>query len=213
MKAEVTVLKIERINENKIRIVIESADIRAWNVDLKNFTANTPEAQDMFWHALKRAEQDVDFCVGKAQLMVETIPTADNGFVMLVSKLENQEEVAQALERTGKRLKQTEIKIRRRSRAHSLLRIFRFDDFEGLCSGAREINEMYIGESRLFKYQGEFFLELLPRDTMGLFELENKLSEFAMKVENPLLLQGVLNEHGMLMMESASVQLLSENFA
>lgn len=205
-------MKIEKLNENKIKIVIDSADIRAWNVDLKNFTDNTPEAQDMFWHALKQAERDVNFCVGKSQLMVETLPLADNGFVMMVSKLENEREVVEALERTGKRIKQTEFKIRRRTRAHSLLRIFKFADFEGLCDGIREVFETYVGESRLIKYQGEFFLELKPRDAVGLFELENILSEFSEKTPNPLVLQGVLNEHGLVMMKENAVSLIAENF-
>lgn len=205
-------MRIEKLNDNKIKIVIDAADIRAWNVDLKNFTDNTPEAQDMFWHALKRAEEDVDFCIGKAQLMVETLPLADNGFVMMVSKLENERDVVEALERTGRRVKQTELKIKRRSKAQSLLRIFVFEDFDGLCDGVREIFEIYIGESRLIKYQGSFYLELTPRDAFGLFEMENILSEFATKAPKPLTLQGVLNEHGLVMMEKNAVSLIAENF-
>ena len=206
-------MRIEKLNENKIKIVIDAADIRAWNVDLKNFTDNTPEAQDMFWHALKRAEQDVDFRVGKSQLMVETLPLADNGFVMMVSKLENECDVVEALERTGKRVKQTEIKIKRRSKSHSLLRIFVFEDFEGLCDGVKNISELYIGESRLIKYQGSFYLELMPRDAFGLFELENILSEFATRALKPVVLQGVLNEHGLVMMRENAVSLIAENFS
>ena len=206
-------MKIERLSENKIKIVIDAADIRSWNVDLKNFTDNTPEAQDMFWHALKQAERDVNFLVGKAQLMVETVPLADNGFVMLVSKLENERDVIEALERTGKRLKQTEFKIRRRTRAHSLLRIFRFEDFESLCDGVGEIFDVYVGESRLFKYQGNFFLELTPRDAFGLFEIENILSEFAQKVADPLIIQGVLGEHGVCLMKERALSVVRENFS
>ncbi len=205
-------MRIERLSESKIKIIIDAADIRAWNVDLKNFIDNTPEAQDMFYHALKRAEQDVNFCIGGSQLMVETLPLADNGFVMMVSKLENTAAVAEALQRAGKRVKQTEFKIRRRSRAHSLLRIFRFDDFDSLCDGVREIFETYIGESRLIKYQGEFYLELMPRDSVGLFEIENILSEFSFKMQEPLTLQGVLNEHGLVMMKDDAVSLIANNF-
>lgn len=205
-------MKIERLSESKIKIIIDAADIRAWNVDLKNFIDNTPEAQDMFYHALKQAERDVDFCIGNSQLMVETLPLTDNGFVMMVSKLENNTDVAQALQKAGKRLKQTEFKISRRSRAHSLLRIFKFYDFESLCDGVREIFETYIGDSRLIKYQGGFYLELIPRDSVGLFELENILSEFSAKVTEPLTLQGVLNEHGLVMMKEKAVSLIAENF-
>lgn len=205
-------MKIERLSENKIKIIIDAADIRAWNVDLKNFIDNTPEAQDMFCHALKQAERDVDFCIGKSQLMVETLPLADNGFMMMVSKLDDETAVTEALQKAGKRIKQTEFKIRRRSRAHSLLRIFRFDDFEGLCDGVREIFETYIGESRLIKYQGGFYLELVPHDTVGLFEMENILSEFSAKIPEPLTLQGVLNEHGLVMIKENAVPLIANNF-
>lgn len=205
-------MRIERVDENKIKIEIDAGDIRAWNVDIKNFTENTPEAQDMFWYALKQAERDVDFRVGKSQLMVETLPAADNGFTMLVSKIKNEEEIAEALMKTGKRIKQTEFRIQRRRKASTLLRIFRFEDFESLCDGVREIYELYIGESRLLKYQGSFYLELKPRDTFGLFELENVLSEFSDKVTNPQVLQGVLNEHGLVMMKDSAVMVLADNF-
>lgn len=205
-------MRIERVNEDKIKIEIDASDIRAWNVDIKNFTDNTPEAQDMFWYALKQAERDVDFRVGKSQLMVETIPTENNGFAMLVSKIRSEEDIAEALIKTGKRIKQTEFRIQRRRKSTSLLRIFVFEDFENLCDGVREIYELYIGESRLLKYQGKFYLELKPRDSFGLFELENVLSEFASKVANPIVRQGVLNEHGLVMMESNAVSLIAENF-
>ena len=206
-------MRIERVNENKIKIEIDAGDIRAWNVDIKNFTENTPEAQDMFWYALKQAERDVDFRVGKSQLMVETLPSTDNGFTMLVSKIKSEEDIAEALMKTGKRIKQTEFKIQRRRKNVPLLRIFRFEDFDSLCDGVREIYELYIGESRLIKYQGHFYLELVPRDSFGLFELENVLSEFAEKAKNPMVLQGVLNEHGLLMMKSSAVSLIAKNFA
>lgn len=205
-------MKIERLSESKIKIIIDAADIRAWNVDLKNFIDNTPEAQDMFYHALKQAERDVDFCIGNSQLMVETLPLTNNGFVMMVSKLENNTDVAQALQKAGKRLKQTEFKISRRSRAHSLLRIFKFEDFESLCDGVREVFETYMGDSRLTKYQGKFYLEIVPRDTVGLFELENILSEFSVKMPEPLTLQGVLNEHGLVMMKEKAISIIVKNF-
>ena len=81
-------MKIERINENKIKVIVNRDDVKVWNVDLKNFTDNTPEAQDLFWFAIRQAEQDVDFRVGKAQLLVETLPTGNDGFVMIISIFE-----------------------------------------------------------------------------------------------------------------------------
>ena len=101
-------MRIERLDENKIKITVGGDDIKMWNVDLKNFTDNTAEAQDMFWFALKQAEHDVNLTVGQAQLLVETMPYGDEGFVMLVSRLENEADLAAALIKAGKQARQTE---------------------------------------------------------------------------------------------------------
>ncbi len=205
-------MRIERLNENKIKITVCGDDIKMWNVDLKNFTDNTAEAQDMFWFALKQAEQDVNFTVGQAQLLVETMPNGDEGFVMFVSRLENETELAAALIKAGKNAKQTEFKARRKGRVCPLLRIFKFCDFEDVCKGVGEIHELYMGKSRLIKYMGEFYLELMPLDSFGLFEMENILSEFAEKVKQPLGLQGVLNEHGKIMIARDATSVIANNF-
>ncbi len=204
-------MRIERLDENKIKITVCGADIKMWNVDLKNFTENTAEAQDMFWFALKQAEQDVNFTVGQAQLLVETMPD-DEGFVMFISRIESEAALSDALIRAGKQAKQTEFKARRRSRLSTLLRIFKFRDFEDVCTGVAEIRELYMGKSRLFKYNGEFYLELIPLDSFGFFEMENILSEFAEKSKHPLTLQGVLNEYGKVMISTDAVAVIANNF-
>lgn len=205
-------MRIERLDENRIKIVIGNDDIRMWNVDLKNFTDNTPEAQDMFWFALKRAEQDVNFTVGRAQLLVETMQLGEEGFAMFVSRLENETELAKALLKAGKQVRRAELKTRRKSGGATLLRIFRFDDFEDVCRGVSEIRETYLGTSKLWKYNGDFYLELMPIDSFGIFETENILSEFSEKDKKPSFMQGVLNEHGKLMIGADAVAIISQNF-
>lgn len=205
-------MKIERISENKIKVFVSSDDVKIWNVDLKNFTDNTPEAQDLFWFALKQAEKDVAFSIGPAQLMVETLPTVNDGFAMIISKLETDADIAEALLRSGKRLKRSEFKLSKRDRSISLMRIFRFSNFDVLCDAVAEIYELYLGESRLFKYKNEFYLEVSPRDSFGLFEIENIISEFASKEKNPSVLQGILNEYAELMIETDAISVISKNF-
>jgi adapter protein MecA 1/2 len=205
-------VRIERLNENKIKVSVGSDDVKMWNVDLKNFTENTPEAQDMFWIALKQAEQDVNFTVGKSQLLVETMPSGDDGFDLIISRLSSEEELAEALIKAGKQARRAEVKTRRKQRLTSLLRVFRFCEFEDVCKGIAEIYEAYIGESKLFKYQGEYYLELLPLDNFGLFEIDNIVSEFAEKHKKPMYMQGVLEEHGKVMIQNDAVSVIAMNF-
>ena len=133
-------------------------------------------------------------------------------FVLIVSRIESESALSEALIRAGKQAKTAEFRPKRRSRNLPLVRIFKFRDFEDVCRGVEEIYEIYMGSSRLFKYQGEFFLEMCPVDTFGFFEVENILSEFSEKSKQPLSLQGVLNEHGRLMIEKSAVSIIAENF-
>ncbi len=206
-------MKIERIGDNKIKVLVNRDDVRVWNVDLKNFTDNTPEAQDLFWFALRQAEQDVNFSVGQAQLLVETMPAGGDGFVMIISKLECGSDIAEALLRTGKRVRKSEFKLCKRRKVQPLLRMFRFDGFDELVDGMVQISAEFLGDSRLFKYNGGFYLELLPRDSFGLFKLENKLSEFSERVRRPSAFCGVLTEHGELMIPSEAVETIVRCFA
>ena len=92
------------------------------------------------------------------------------------------------------------------------MRIFRFESFDSLCSGVSEISELYIGESRVFKYEDEFYLEIKPQDMFGFFEIENILSEFAEKVKKPAVMQGILNEHGTVMIKDDAINVIIKNF-
>lgn len=205
-------MKIERLSDNKIKVTVYGDDIKMWNVDLKNFTDNTPEAQEMFMYVLEQARQDVDFHVGKAQLIVETVPSQDDGFVLIVSRVENEAELSAILMRAGKQLCQTEFRVRTSRRNLTALRIFEFGDFEDVCRGVCEIRGMYLGSSKLKKYQGSFYLELVPADNFSIFEVENILSEFSVKHKNPSVMQGVLNEHGKVMIESDAIGVIVKNF-
>ena len=64
----------------------------------------------------------------------------------------------------------------------------------------------------VFKYQGEFYLELVPIDSFGFFEIENILSEFSSKEKSAMAMQGVLNEHGQLLIEADAVRNIAANF-
>lgn len=205
-------MRIERINENKIKVTVNRDDVKVWNVNLKNFTDNTPEAQDLFWYALRQAEQDVSFSVGKAQLLVETAAIGNDGFVMIISKLQNEADIAEALMHTGKKLKQTDFKICRRPKTTPLMRIYRFKDFDALCQGVAEICELYLGNSKLFKYKNSFYLEITPKDSFGFFEIENILSEFGDKIKKATLMQGILNEHAELMIFENAIDIIIKNF-
>jgi adapter protein MecA 1/2 len=206
-------MHIEKINDNKIKVTVNKEDIRIWNVSMKNLTENTPEAQDLFWFALRQAEKDVDFKVGSSQLLVEAHPSNSDGFIMIISKVDEKTNVFDLLE-GGRKVphSQMEIKIKRRTRKSQLVNIFRFEDFEDLIGCTEQIKNMFSGQSALFKYKDGFYLNLMPYDNMNFFETENLLLEYSKRVPGSLITEGILKEHGTEMIKENAIETILAYF-
>lgn len=206
-------MHIEKINDNKIKVTVNKEDIKIWNVNIKNLTENTPEAQDLFWFALRQAEKDVDFKVGKSQLLVEAHPSNSDGFIMMISKVDEKTNVLDLLEESRKKANShIEIKIKRRTQKKELLNIFRFEDFEDVCMCVGQIKETFMGQSALYKYNNGFYLKLAPYDNMYFFETENILLEYSTRVSESVITEGILNEYGTVMIKEYAVETIMTYF-
>lgn len=206
-------MHIEKINDNKIKVTVNKEDVKIWNVNMKNLTENTPEAQDLFWFALRQAEKDVDFKVGTSQLLVEAHPLNSDGFIMIISKVDEKTNVLDLLEGNRKVSQgQMEIKIKRRTRKSQLVNIFRFEDFEDLCRCTEQIKDTFSGHSALFKYREGFYLNLTPYDNMNFFETENLLLEYSKRVPASLITEGILKEHGTEMIKENAIETITAYF-
>lgn len=54
-------MKIEKLTENKIRIILDMQDLQEKNIDLHSFMSDSLESQDLFYDMLDRAEKEVRF--------------------------------------------------------------------------------------------------------------------------------------------------------
>ena len=52
-------MKIEKIAENKIRIILDSHDLEEKNIDLHTFMSDSIESQDLFLDMLEEAEEKI----------------------------------------------------------------------------------------------------------------------------------------------------------
>ena len=127
-------MKIEKINDNKIKVLIDDREAREWNISFKNISENTPEVQEMFWTAIRLAEKNVDFSVEGAKLFVEAVPgSEEDGFGMLITRVCSDAELNEAISNCSYKgkLKQTEMKFNRKKSGRKYT--YRFQDFENVC--------------------------------------------------------------------------------
>lgn len=207
-------MKIERVDENKIKVLLDDREAKEWNITIKNISENTPEVQKMFWYAMRVAKERIDFSIDGAKLFVETIPSCDSGIGMFITKVCNDAELREAVSRCSYKgkIRRNELKSNADSVSKRRKCVYRFDNFDSVCDAAKVLRNKYIGISTLYKMNGEFYLCLIPREPISLCEAEVMLPEFAHRLSHGQYVHGKLNEYGTKMIEYDAIDILNEYF-
>lgn len=207
-------MKIERINENKIKVLLDADEASQWNVSSKNLGSGTPEVTDMFWAAIRKAQEDVDFFVDGAKLFVEPVPDPTFPLVMMITKVVNDEELNAAINKCGLKgkIKCRDLHLPRPIKNNNESHIYKFRNFEDLCTATKEIFSKNIGKSNLYKCADAFYLELFPEEKSSFFTIENILIEFAERIQSAIAMGGWLNEHGVKMINESAIDVINSYF-
>lgn len=86
-------MKIERINENQIRCTLTSFDLSMRNLNLGELAYGSEKARSLFREMIKKAEAEVGFEAEDIPLMVEAIPLSAESIMLVITKIEDPEEL------------------------------------------------------------------------------------------------------------------------
>ena len=86
-------MKIERINENQIRCTLTSFDLSARNINIVELAYGTEKAKKLFREMIQRASNEVGFEAEDIPLMVEAIPLSSESIMLVITKIEDPEEL------------------------------------------------------------------------------------------------------------------------
>lgn len=195
-------MKIEKLNENKLKITLNSEDLKARNIDVQAFIYNTPESQDLFWDVMREAEKEYGFNVDESMVYVEASATASGIFTLTVTKTSNS-------------LNQTNLKNKVRKQNYRLKRkntnspldnsIYKFNTFDDICDFCTfsKINEF--GINSLYEFESNYYLltTIVPNCN---------ILEYATKERNIDMLLAKISEYGKKMIEKNALKVISENF-
>jgi len=79
-------MKIEKLTENKIRVIIHSEELGLTNLNLHNIMTKSLETQEIFSDILKKAEKELDFCTDGCKLLIEGFSSLEDVFVFTITK-------------------------------------------------------------------------------------------------------------------------------
>ncbi len=85
-------MKIEKINNNKIRCYLDSNDLSARQIDLKELTYGSEKAKKLFYEMFEEASAEFGLEFEDSPIMVEAIPLVDS-IILNISKVEDPEEL------------------------------------------------------------------------------------------------------------------------
>lgn len=208
-------MKIEKISDSEIKITISLSDLEERNIDLTSLNYNSPAAQELFWDMMEQAEVQFGFNTTDSQLYIEALPDSDEGFVVTITKGDQDGDFESIQKYIKNRFRKNELKVKRKNRRiYSTLLVYSFDNFDDLCALSKKVSSMYSGESSLYKYKNAYYLML----TRSNFTVTNTkmfeviISEYGNKVSNASFYEGFLNEYGTKLIEYNAVEILSNYF-
>lgn len=164
-------MQIKKINNDKLKVILNSHDLYEKNIDIDAFLSNPIEAQNLFFEILDEAEEKYNFEIQNNKAIVEAISLDNNIFMLTITRLNNESCTYFCTPKT-----------------------FCFENINDLinfyCFAKK--NNIKIETSNIYEFNNKFYFILNEENQI----LENYLSEFSCQVINSNFLQNFFAEYG-----------------
>lgn len=207
-------MKLEKLNDDKIRITLNLEDLKENHIDFQTFMSNSIESQELFLDMLDRAEKELGFVTDDYKVMIEALFMTNGNFVLTVTRFETEK---------GKgTYKKKKVNIKRKTtNINTDKAIYCFNSFDEFCGFCNFLN------NNVLKYMNDF------ADSVSLYEYNEKyylvfsnihvninllktfcssITEFARFVENADLFESKLLEYGKLVMKNNAIDICIKHF-
>lgn len=156
-------MRIERVEGNrKIRVVLSHDDLIDMKINIKTLTPDSPELHSFLFRIMEHVKRETGFNAVSGQIIVEASPY-DGGMVLTVTKIDAPKPV------TKRNLKS--VRVRKKVYPDS---VYRFWDFDALCTYLRITDADDAAQMRLYGYEGGYFAATASQD--------KRLAEFAERI-------------------------------
>ena len=86
-------MKIEKISDSQIRCTLTSDDLASRKIKLSELAYGTEKAKNLFQDMMQQAHYEFGFESDNSPLMIEAIPVAPDSIVLIITKVEDPEEL------------------------------------------------------------------------------------------------------------------------
>ena len=82
-------MKVERINDNKIKITLSLEELEKRNISLKDLEKDSSKAKNLFLDLIEESNLDEDFIIDESQLFIEAFSDNNNSFIVTITKVDS----------------------------------------------------------------------------------------------------------------------------
>ena len=86
-------MKIERLNENQIRCTLNKSDLASRQLKINELAYGSDKAKELFRDMMQQASYELGFEAEDTPLKIEAIPVSSECIVLIVTKVDNPEEL------------------------------------------------------------------------------------------------------------------------
>ena len=86
-------MKIERLNENQIRCTLNKSDLASRQLKINELAYGSDKAKELFRDMMQQASYELGFEAEDTPLMIEAIPVTSECIVLIVTNVDNPEEL------------------------------------------------------------------------------------------------------------------------
>ena len=85
-------MKIEKLTENKIRIIINQEELENTKIDVQKLLSSDQTSQELLLRILKTAKKEIGFDTDGHKLFIETFSSSNEAIVFTITKFQSENE-------------------------------------------------------------------------------------------------------------------------
>lgn len=94
-------VKIEKLNDNQIRCTLTRADLADREIKLSELVCGTEKAKSLFQDMMQKAHSEFGFEAEDMPLMIEAVPASSDSIVLIITKVDDPEELDNKFSKFG----------------------------------------------------------------------------------------------------------------
>lgn len=194
-------MKLERISENEIHCILESADLQMRNIHPSDLSYGSEKAKALFKEMLQLAGYELDFYAQNIPLMIETIPLQNDRIILIITRVEEADELDTRFARFAPSqmdmldfdeendfMEEDELDLfppqpesPLKTATNEISKLFPFSSLEDASLASRAIANFYQGSSSLYhdKHNKCYFLSLHTSNVDTFERISNLMAEYS----------------------------------